>query len=179
MQLVFESKPASKQYNAERMWVRIARRDRDDFWGELVNSPLDMPQLAPGDQIRFKISDVIDIDWDTEALTERGLQHSSRRTYLERCLVDKCVLDDGVPVGYIYREEAETPEGDKYQDSGWRIRGDVNRMTQEQYDIQSPMYVAIGKVLNADDRWIDLIDAPVGSRFIRNDETDCFEPLED
>jgi len=40
-------------------------------------------------------------------------------------------------------------------------------------------YIAIGKVLNADDSWLHLIDSAVGSAWLRNFQTGTYEPLDD
>ena len=63
----------------------------------------------------------------------------------------------------------------QYPDSGWRIRGDVELMTDAEYDDDDASYIALGKVLNEDDSWIHLIDEPIGSRFFKNKETGKFE----
>ncbi|WP_423603110.1 immunity protein Imm33 domain-containing protein [Sphingomonas sp. MS122] len=68
---------------------------------------------------------------------------------------------------------------DTYPDSGWRIRGDYRNISDTEVDEREAAYVALGAVLNRDDSWIRLIDEPVGARFIRNWETDAFEPLID
>lgn len=46
--------------------------------------------------------------------------------------------------------------------------------TEEQLEARTAQYVAVGVVLNEDDRWLGLIDAPVGSRFMRDVVTDTY-----
>jgi len=176
VKLVFEGIPISKKYGAERMWVIITDRKGDDFVGTLDNNPFDMPQLKSGESIIFNVSDIIDIDWTEEDLQTRGLVKHKKRSYWERCMVDSCVVNNGIPVGYIYREAGDMgQDDDKYPDSGWRIRGDTNLMTPEQIENESAKYIAIGVVLNADDSWLHLIDEPIGSQFSKNPETNEFE----
>ena len=135
-----------------------------------------MPQLSPGDRVEFSLKHIIDIDWDDEALEKRRLNRREKRQYWDRCLVDKVVLSHKIPVQYIYRETPDMGnDDDKYPDSGWRIRGNIDLMTQEQYDNEDASYIAIGKVLNIDDSWLDLVDSPIGSRFFKNEETGKFE----
>lgn len=180
IKLIFQGIPQSKQYNAERMWVEVTHISGDDLTGFLNNEPSDIPQLNPGQEIQFKIWQVIDIEWQ-DAEKESSFKTKSRKQYWERCFVDDEVLNGTAQIGFIYKEEPDpTPEGDKDPDSGWRIRADVNQLTQEQYDNPTPVYIALGKVLNVDDSWIGLIDAPVGARFMKDassgkfiaDETD-------
>lgn len=63
---------------------------------------------------------------------------------------------------------------DTYPDSGWRIRADWRGLTDDQHEARDAEYIALGKVLNVDDSWLHLIDAPTGARFIRDWETGLF-----
>ena len=176
VKVIFRGKPISKRYDAERMWVTVTERDGDNLTGKLASEPFDMPQIKVGDLVSFKISHIIDINWNADELAKRNLKPNRDNHYWDRCYVDNCVLDDGIPVQYLYREEPDgTRDGDKYPDSGWRFRGHVGYMTDEQYENTDASYIAIGKVLNADDSWIHLIDSPVGSRFLKNNDTGAFE----
>ena len=177
VKLIFEGIPISKEYGAERMWVIVTERKGNDFIGTLDNNPYDIPQLKSGESIRFNIKDIIDIDWSDETLKRRGLAMHKRRSYWERCMVDSVVVNNGIPVDFLYREDPDMgQDGDKYPDSGWRIRGDTNLMTPDQIKNESAEYIALGVVLNADDSWLHLIDEPIGSRFVKNPKTSEFEP---
>lgn len=174
VKIVFRSHPPSPKFDAERMWVKITTMNGNDLIGKLDNVPYDMPQLKPDDLIAFKRSDVISILWD-EARTIAPPSAPDRREYWDRCLVDACVVDGQVSVYYLYREEAEPGEpDDSYPDSGWRIRGDYLDISQEELEAREVRYLALGVVLNMDDSWLHLIDAPIGSAFIRDEATGEF-----
>lgn len=168
--LLFVGMPGGPTYETERMWVMITQAAGEALTGRLDNAPSELHQLRPGDIVQLKRHQVIDILWD-EAREIAPPSAPPRRDYWERCLVDRCVLDDGVPVYYLYREAPEPSEADdSYPDSGWRIRGDYRDMSDEDLNARAVDYIALGKVLNADDRWRHLIDEPVGSAFILDDD---------
>jgi len=167
--------PKGVDYDGERMWVIVNSIDGDNFIGSLDNHPFDIPQLKVGNTIKFKRWHIIDYQWQSSRKEEQFEQQPSIQRW-ERCLVDSCVLNRKVPVDYLYREEPDMGnDGDKYPDSGWRIRGEVELMTDEEYENDDASYIALGKVLNEDDSWIHLIDEPIGSRFYKNKETGKFE----
>jgi len=175
VKIVIRSIPAGLDYDAERMWLEIVSIDEDNITGSLDNEPFDMPQLKPKDIINFQRFHIIDYQWKDEGKENRFPVVKSIQRW-ERCLVDNCVLNRKVPVDYLYREEPDMGNEDaKYPDSGWRIRGDVELMTDDEYENDDASYIALGKVLNEDDSWIHLIDEPVGSRFFKNKETGKFE----
>jgi hypothetical protein len=176
VQLTFRSIPPGREWDAERMWVEIVTITPDRLTGRLSNTPSDMPQLRPGSHVQFQRHHVIGITWSDERASPPP-PSPPRRSYWERCLVDLCVTNDQIPVHFIYREEPEPlDEGETYPDSGWRIRGDFRNITDEEINAREVEYVALGRVLNADDSWIHLIDAPIGSAFIRDWETGAFVP---
>lgn len=65
--------------------------------------------------------------------------------------------------------------GDRFPDSGWRIRGDMRAGLGK----RKAAYVALGAVLNRDDSWLHLIDEPIGARFEKDFETGRFNPTVD
>ncbi|EGF91960.1 hypothetical protein ABI_03920 [Asticcacaulis biprosthecium C19] len=58
------------------------------------------------------------------------------------------------------------------------MRGDYRDISEEELESRDVTYIALGKVLNVDDSWLDLIDSPIGSAFLRNFETGQYEPEE-
>lgn len=160
---VFRQTTGETDYDAERMWVDILAIEGDDFIGILANQPFDMPLLKLGDRVRLPRTHVIDTQFADES---RRPATPERREYWDRCFVDDCVLEGRSHADYLYREEPDMgQEGDKYPDSGWRIRGSDEAIEDDEANSREPRYVALGKVLNADDRWLSLIDSPVGSHF--------------
>lgn len=175
VKLIFQSTPPSPEYAAERMWVRVVRVEGDRLWGALDNEPIDMPQLRAGREVAFRRGDVIDLRWG-ENHPVRPPSAPARRHYEARCLVDSCVLADRAAVHYLYRELPLPPVVGDEPDSGWRIRGDYRGMEDEVIGARAVECVSLGVVLNIDDSWVHLIDMPTGSAFVRNWDTDTFEP---
>ena len=176
VKLIFRPWRVGEKWDAERMWVRIERVLAEHLSGVLENEPDDNPRLHLGDRVSFQRFHVVDCIWAEERESDPP-QLPQRRVYWDRCLVDRCVSEDSVRVHFLYREEPEpVEEGDRYADSGWRIRGDYRNLADEEIDAREVEFVALGRVLNADDSWVHLIDAPVGSRFIRDWDTGEFVP---
>jgi hypothetical protein len=174
VKLVFRAIPPSAEWDAERMWVKVTSADANACTGILDSTPSDIPGLQTGAEIQFPRDYVLDVIFDDPA-KEKSLPPDTRREYWERCLVDHCVLYDETPVHYLYREEPDmAQDGDKYPDSGWRIRGDMRDCSDEELEARELCYVALGAVLNRDDSWIHLIDEPIGSGFDRNFETGIY-----
>ncbi|MEQ1519239.1 MAG: DUF2185 domain-containing protein [Usitatibacteraceae bacterium] len=167
VQLMFEHVPSGHKWGVERMWVTVNTLDAKGLTGTLVNNPLEpTASVRAGDLIRFARYNVIGVNW---ANPEVAPPPTVRREYWERCLVDDCVLDGTEPVEFIYREAPSMDEGgNKYPDSGWRIRGRMGDATNEEANARKPQDVSIGAVLNRDDSWLHLIDTPVGVRLMRD-----------
>jgi len=167
--LVIVSVPRSLNWSGERMWVRVSEITPQGMKGTLENDPCDFPQLPRGSEVRFERHHIIDLLYEDPA---RAPDIEPPREYFERCLVDDCVLNGQVPVGGLWREEPQEGDGDAhYPDSGWRIRGALRHPTDEDIHAREMSYIALGAVLNRDDSWLHLIDAPVGSAFVRDFST--------
>jgi hypothetical protein len=146
VKLIFEYHGPVEEWQVERMWVTVSAETGPVLTGTLANDP-DEPNapLKHGDLVTFERARLIDIDW---AAPERAPPPTARREYWDRCMVDGCILA-GEPVDYLYREEPDmTREGDRYPDSGWRIRAAPDAIEKDE---GGPEYIALGKVLNRDD----------------------------
>lgn len=165
--LVFAYHGPIDEYGVERMWVKIVEVGADRLAGLLENTPFEVRSpLRLGDTIDFQRHHVIDIEWEHP---EQAPPSQPSRQYWDRCLVDQCVLDGEAPVEYLYREVPDmTQDGDTWPDSGWRIRGRRGDASEADYDNRKIAYIALGKVLNADDSWLHLIDMPEGCCFERD-----------
>lgn len=173
VKLMFEYTHQTEEWQVERMWVTVDEVEDENLKGVLENQPFEKTsKLKVGARICFKRYDILSIQWANPKSAPRPIEY---REYWERCLVDESVVEGSEPVEYIYREEPDMQQdGDKYPDSGWRIRGRLGSMTDEELESRKPQYVAIGVVLNKDDSWVSLIDSPIGSRFMRDFNKNTF-----
>jgi hypothetical protein len=170
---IIRAVPPSKTYDAERMWIQVSSAEPDWIEGTLDSEPRDMPNLRLGTPMRLPRSYIIEVALADPSRTPHSVK--PKRQYWDRCMVDQCVIDGELAVGYLYREPPDlTKEGDKFPDSGWRIRGDMRGSLIEQADSRKVAYVALGLVLNADDSWLHLIDEPVGASFGKDFEKGVF-----
>jgi hypothetical protein len=171
--LTFEHIPPGQECEIERMWVRVESKRPGEMTGRLASNPSEpTARIKTGEVVTFSPHHVIGIVWSTP---ETAPPAAVRREYWERCLVDGCVLNGTKPVEFIYREDPGLQtETDKYPGSGWRIRGRMGNATTEEMNAREPHYVAIGAVLNRDDSWLHRIDAPIGSRFIRDFQSNIY-----
>ena len=165
VKLIFEFDNSDPEgWSAERMWVTIRQVDGDRFQGELDNQPSQLAALRLGDPVAFEARHIIQTD-----IPETG--PDTVEQYRVRCFVTARVLYDGQRAAYLYREDPE-----QENDSGWRIMaGDEDDAYMDDED--HVFYVSLGAVLNKDDAFVQLLDAPVGSVFERSSETGRFEAL--
>jgi hypothetical protein len=142
--LVIRPVPGGRKYDAERMWIKITKIEGENLFGLLDNQPFDIPSLDPGAPVAFKAWHVIECIMMDPA-RDQYFQLDNQRDYYDRCMVDQCVLDGETKVGFLYREEPDlTQEGDKYPDSGWRIRGDLRNLTDEDIDAREVAETILG-----------------------------------
>ena len=173
---IFRAVPADRKFDAERMWVKVVEVLPEGFAGTLDTHPSDMPQLSPGAALFIPREWAIDIDWAEGRVPP---DYPPRRQYWDRCMVDACVLDGRSRADYLYREPGDLHQpGDEHRDSGWRIRGTEDGIAEDERLGRSPSYVALGAVLNQDDRWLHLIDEPDGEHFRWWDEEARFVRLD-
>lgn len=173
--LGFEYAWETQEYGGERMWVKVTRKSGLNFTGTLANEPWE-PGLQHGLEVAFGVGQILDIEWEDPDAHPPFHPH---RSYWERCLVDDCVLTGSVPVEYVYREKPDMAgEDDKYPDSGWRLRGQDGHPDPDPIGDRSVSYVAFGAVLNRDDSFISLLEAPVGSAFMRDFTTGLYYPAD-
>lgn len=169
VKLIFELIPPGEKWAAERMWVRLTAAEGDAYVGILENDPCEC-RVSAGDEVAFVRRNIVDVMWaDGTRISLVG----PKGEFWARCLVDDCVLKGEQPVEYLYREDPD-PElrGDEEDpDSGWRIRGRQGDAGDDEMDERAVQYVALGAVLNRDDSWVHLIDAPSGSAFMRDFST--------
>ena len=172
--LGFEYDSPDGEFGGERMWVLIDEVDGDRFSGTLDNMPAE-DVLSCGDRVEFSRDHILDFRY-AEGKARPFV--SPRPDYFRRCMVDACVLYDGVPVEYLYREEPDLGQpDDEHADSGWRIRGRQGDATDEDMEDREAAYVALAAVLNRDDSWLHLIDAPTGSAFTRDFRTGEYQDV--
>jgi hypothetical protein len=172
---IFRPKPQNREYDAERLWAEVQAVEEEGFAGKIVSEAFDMPQLPIGADVCIPRTHVIGI------VPGEGRKPVSRPDppfHWERCMVDDCVLRGASHVDYLYREKPDLQaEGDTYPDSGWRLRGSDQAIEADTRAGNKPQYVALGAVLNSDDRWIHLIEEPPGSAFLWNDAMGSYERL--
>jgi hypothetical protein len=146
---------------AERMWVIVDQIGSDGgFVGRLDNEPRWIADLKIGDEVSFDAKHIINTEHDSgDNLVNR---------YIKRCFVTRRILDEGVRVGYLYREEPDNEE-----DSGWRFTAN-DESDAYMADPENSAFVSIGLVLSRDDSFIDLLDAPAGAWFVRDVATQAF-----
>jgi len=173
---IFRQTVGEPKYSAERMWVLIEAIEDGEVIGTLDNEPSGMDRIKLGDRVRIPLTHAIATAFHKD---NPRPETPEIREYWDRCFVDDCVLEGRSRIDYLYREEPDmTSEGDKYPDSGWRIRGTEEAIEADERDGNKPHYIALGKVLNVDDGWLNLIDSPYDSHFRWWDEESRYLELE-
>jgi hypothetical protein len=150
---------------AERMWVLVDEiYDQDKYHGRLDNEPRHILDLKHNDPVSFTSSHIIATEHDGD--DEDNLVEK----YIKRCFVTNTVLYEKKQVGYMYREEP-----DEEKDSGWRFTAN-DESDDYMNDSKNFAYVSLGAVLNEDDTFVDFLDLPIGSAFLRDPKTGKFLP---
>lgn len=157
VKLVFEG-PDS----IERMWVTVKGRDEHVFFGELDNEPYEIAGLSRGDAIRFNDFHIVGI-WEHKIPTEEGEDQ-----YFARCHVDQRIVDGEARISHLERRKPRwrwwwQRKRERFPDTGWYIFADENGSNLG----RKMVYRAIGSVLNRDDAFLEFLDAPVGTRLVR------------
>ena len=158
------------------MWVLVERLEDGWVYGALDNEPYDITAIKLGDPVVMPLTHAISTSFSKDNLRP---ETPLVREYCDRCFVDACVVEGRCRADYLYREEPDmTREGDECPDSGWRIRGTDEAIADDEKRGEGPLYIALGKVLNADDRWLHLIDREFGVAFQWEPEIDSYVELE-
>ena len=160
---IFRELDGESRYGAERMWVLIERIEDGIAYGTLDNDPLEMTAIEAGMPVAIPLSHVISCAFSKD---NPRPETPERREYWDRCFVDTCVVEGRSHVDYLYREPPDmTQESDKFPDSGWRLRGVDAEVAADEGRKDAFQYIALGSVLNRDDRWVHLIDEKPGVAF--------------
>lgn len=86
------------------------------------------------------------------------------------CIASDRIPVDGLPVGYMYRDEPDNP-----MDSGWRfLAGDESQEYMD--DAGNHGVYDVNTIANYDPAVIPLLDAPVGAAFARDPRTCALVP---
>ncbi len=163
VKIIFKS--TKYESDIERMWVEIININNKDYVGKLVNNPKFI-DIKLGNQVNFQAVDIINIE-NKDSNLESNKKPDILKTF---CIVSKSVLISH-NVGYLYKEDT-----DDKNDSGWRIlTGDE---TDDYLDNDENFeYHPIGSVLNINDSFLNLLNAEVGSHFIRNYKLKSWESI--
>jgi hypothetical protein len=157
---------------AERMWVIITDINNGKFTGKLDNDPYYIKDLKHKDVLEFEgkhIIQVYGIDDGEEDLTQK---------YIHRCMATQKVLYENAQIKWFYREESMGEVRAGIFDTGWRfMAGDE---TDEYLENPDNLHlVSLGALLNKDDSFVDLLDAPEGSAFGWDDNLKKYRQIYD
>lgn len=151
--------------SAERMWVLLDSIDNyGNYSGTLDNDPFYIKDLKAGNVIEFRKEHIIQYDTLDELNVEDPLSEMIEK-FNKKCFVSNHIMEEGYSVGRLYREETDDEDY-----SGWTIMSDYE--TQDYVDdVSNLQFISLGKVLNIDDSFLNLIDEPAGSEFAKDEIT--------
>ena len=157
---------------AERMWVIMESLDEfGNYSGILDNEPFHIKDLHAGDLVTFRREHIIQYDTLYELDIEDPLDEMIGK-FAIKCFVSNHIMNEGYMVGRLYREETDDEDY-----SGWTIMSDYENQEYVD-DVANLQYISIGKVLNIDDSFIDILDASVGADFSKDDKTGKYFSIE-
>lgn len=87
------------------------------------------------------------------------------------CIASDKITVDGSKVGFMYREEPESPE-----DSGWRF---LSGEETEEYveNMNNTMIFDVNTIANYDDAIVPYLNLPIGSEMERLENSEDFKPI--
>lgn len=146
----------------ERMWVIHTGRDATGWYGKLDNEPYAIAGLSCGDPILFQeyhMVSVLDVKVDDLSDEDR---------FFARCHVDPRILEDGAQIAWLERRKPKRNwwwqrSREQFADTGWCIYAEGGKALRR----ARMQHVAIGVLLNRDDSFLPFLDAPPGTRLIR------------
>lgn len=161
VKLIFESLDPEED-SIERMWVIFRGRDEHGYFGNLDNEPYDIQGLSAGDMIHFDDFNIIAV-WEPKFDTPEDEDR-----FFARCHVDPRILYDDKRIGRLVRRKPKRQwwwsKPRLYPDTGWHIYAN-DESTPKRKEME---YVAIGALLNKDNSFLPLLDAPVGACLVRD-----------
>jgi hypothetical protein len=105
-------------------------------------------------------------------------EEDSTRKYIHRCMTTQKVLYENAKIKWFYREESMGEMREGIFDTGWRfMAGDETDEYLEKPD--NLHLVSLGALLNKDDSFVDLLDAPEGSAFGWDDNLKKYRQIYD
>lgn len=151
----------------EKLWVSITERSGQSFTGQLQDEPFYIDNLEAGQTISFESRHIVDTDPPDPA-------GNPLAPFAHRCLVSRAVLEGGSPVALLYREKSRGEFKKGIEDSGWRIlAADDSPADLDRPDGSS--FIALGVLLNREEHLLPLLDAPAGSAYRWNEQSQRFE----
>ena len=162
-------RPPSERWDAEKLWFTVVDVQADNLECRLESDPVDMPLFTKGRVLVVPRAAVTDIIHQDEAVNS-AYDQDRPQEYWSRCFVDRAVLRGEQRAAVIYREQPRAVADEPFQDSGWRIKARQPALWRRWLTRPLSDYVALGAVLNKDDSWLHLLDAPIGSVFRRTDD---------